>query len=303
MYVIKRNGRREKMDINQILKQTEPATKDLSNITSDDIIKNMSISLTSDMSTSDIQLLLIKSTLDLVDIDRPDAVYAAARLKLYDLYHKVCNYYSIINKKDTIEDTAYSSVTLQDYLNLGIKKGLLHENFKLYTKEELEELNNYIDPKRDYLYPYAAMEVLTDRYLIKDNEDKHIELIQHLHMSIAMLFASIEEDKVKWAKEFYDIISKLEFINSTPTNSNIRKKNGSSISCLISSIPDTTKGILDGFKEVGIGSSQGSGWGIDFSRLRSLSSPIGDRPNASGGKIPMLKMFNDLALAFDQAGK
>ena len=300
MKVIKRDGTVEPLDIQQILKQIRPAIKGLKNLKEETILKNIELYLRDNIHTEDIENFLIQVLVNMVSLETPDATYAAGRVSLYDLYHKIKRKYK--NKK--ISGNVYDIVHLQDYIDYGAKRDLFSEWYTKYSNEDIDTLNKSIVSDRDMLYNYQAVEVLFKRYLAK-YENEIFELPQHSEMAIAMFCASVEkeDERVKWSKEFYDITSKLEFINATPINAQGRLKDGNLISCLICTTPDTSEGILDTFKEVGLGSKSGSGWGWDWSSVRSKGSDIKHHKDAAGGKIPFLKLANDLTLAFDQNGK
>jgi ribonucleoside-diphosphate reductase alpha chain len=76
-----------------------------------------------------------------------------------------------------------------------------------YTKEEIDQLARYIEPDRDLLFTYTGIKVLYDRYLVRDEEGRVIELPQEMYMLIAMTLAipEREEERLNWAKTFYDL--------------------------------------------------------------------------------------------------
>ena len=115
MKIRKRDSTLVDLDISQIRKQTIPACKGLKNIYPEDIELNAKIMFKDGMATSDIQDSLIKSTLGLVDVDKPDAVYAGGRLFLYDLYHKIKRVY--YNKK--VDGDVYKAIRFKDYLDFS----------------------------------------------------------------------------------------------------------------------------------------------------------------------------------------
>lgn len=297
MKVIKRNGQQEELNITQIRKQTIPACAGLKNVSIEELELSAQIIFQDGIKTSDIQQSLIDTAKSKVDVQCPEWTYVAQRLSLYDLYHNIKRYYSRPGSGDV-----YEKVTLDLYIIRN--KDILSNWFTKYTDEEIEELNSYIDPKRDLLFDYAGFELMKKMYLAKNRGDI-VELPQHMHMSIAM-FAMQDENKEKrlqYIKEYYDITSKLEFVNATPINANARLSMGSYISCILVSVGDSTDRIMDIAKEVAFASKQGSGVGIDIARIRSVGSSIGYHTNAAGGKIPFMKIYNDIALAFDQNGK
>ena len=294
MYVIKRNGMKQELDIKHIRKQTLPACEGLKNVSYEELELSVQIMFQDGIKSSDIQQALIDTAKSKVDVQCPEWTYVAQRLSLYDLYHNIKRYYSRPGSGDV-----YEKVTLELYIIRN--KDIFSDWFTKYTDEEIEELNSYIDPKRDLLFDCAGFELMKKMYLAKNN-GYIVELPQHMHMAIAM-FAMQNEDKkkrIEYIKEYYDITSKLEFINATPINANARLSMGSYISCILVSIGDSTEHIMNGAKEIAFASRQGSGVGIDIARIRSVGSAIGYNTNAAGGKIPFMKIYNDIALAFNQ---
>ena len=295
MKVQKRDGRLEELNIENIRKQTIPACEGLAGTSYEDLELSASILFTDGIKTSDIQKALINTAHNKISLDKPNWGFVAARLGFYDIYHTIKETYKIKEPGDV-----YKHVTLQMYLDRA--KHILSNFVNKYNKEDIEKLNNIIDSKKDMLFNYPGYRVLKDRYLLIDLGEL-IELPQHMIMAIAMFVAQNEEDKVYWASEFYKVISDLKFIPATPIQSNGRVKNGSTASCFLTSIADTSDSIFDSYKEIAFGSKVGGGWGVDVTRLRSLGSTIGHRLNAAGGAIPFIKILNDIALAVDQNGK
>lgn len=295
MKVQKRDGRLEELNIENIRKQTIPACEGLAGTSYEDLELSASILFTDGIKTSDIQKALINTAHNKISLDKPNWGFVAARLGFYDIYHTIKETYRIKESGDV-----YKHVTLQMYLDRA--KHILSDFVNKYSKEDIEKLNSIIDSKKDMLFNYPGYRVLKDRYLLIDLGEL-IELPQHMIMAIAMFVAQNEEDKVYWASEFYKVISDLKFIPATPIQSNGRVKNGSTASCFLTSIADTSDSIFDSYKEIAFGSKVGGGWGVDVARLRSLGSAIGHRLNAAGGAIPFIKILNDIALAVDQNGK
>ena len=173
-----------------------------------------------------------------------------------------------------------------------------------YSQEEVEELEKYIKPERDYLFTYSGIDLLTKRYLIHDYNKKTLELPQQMFMGIAMHLAvpEVKGKKIEWAKRFYDVLSSLKATMATPTMSNARKPFYQLSSCFIDTVDDSLNGIyksLDNFANV---SKFGGGMGIYIGKVRALESSIRGFKGAAGGVIPWVKLFNDTAIAVDQLG-
>ncbi|WP_149711126.1 ribonucleoside-diphosphate reductase subunit alpha [Campylobacter concisus] len=286
MKVIKRNGRTEELDISKIKKYTNEAVLGLSNVSLSELEVDAKIQFRDMITTEEIQQTLIKTAVDKIDIDRPNWTFVAARLFLFDLYHKVTGF------------NGYNH--LKDYLTKGEKVGRIIPGLK--EKYDLEDLNAYIKPERDLQFAYLGIKTLYDRYLIKDKSGMPIELPQHMFMAIAMFLAQNELDSQGWAKKFYDLISKFEVMLATPTLSNARTTRHQLSSCYVGSTPDNIEGIFDSYKEMALLSKFGGGIGWDWSKVRAMGGSIDGHKNAAGGIIPFLKVTNDIAVAVDQLG-
>ncbi len=284
--VIKRNGRAEPLDITKIQKYTSAAVEGLEGVSQSELEVDAKIQFRDRITTEEIQQTLIKTAVDKIDIDRPNWTFVAARLFLYDLYHKVNGF------------TGYGS--LRDYFEKGEAEGRIVLGLK--EKYNLEDLDNYIEPKRDMQFNYLGIRTLYDRYLLKDRRNDPIELPQHLFMGVAMFLAQNELNCQEWAKKFYDVISRFEVMVATPTLSNARTPRHQLSSCYIGSTPDKIEGIFDAYKEMALLSKFGGGIGWDWSKVRGMGSYIDSHKNAAGGIVPFLKITNDIAIAVDQLG-
>ncbi len=284
--IIKRNGRREPLDISKIQKYTSAAVKGLSNVSQSELEVDAQIQFRDGISSKEIQETLIKTAVDKIDIDEPNWTFVASRLFLYDLYHTVNNY------------TGYTP--LLTYFERGEKEGRILLGLK--EKYDLEELDKHIRPERDLQFNYLGVKTLYDRYLIKDREGKPIELPQHMFMAISMFLAQNEEKPQEWAIKFYDMVSKFEVMLATPTLSNARTTRHQLSSCYIGSTPDNIEGIFDAYKEMALLSKFGGGIGWDWTNVRAMGSSIDNHKHAAGGTVPFLKITNDIAIAVDQLG-
>ncbi|MDD7346222.1 ribonucleoside-diphosphate reductase subunit alpha [Helicobacter sp.] len=284
--VVKRSGRIETLDISKIQKYTASAVEGLEGVNQSELEVDAKIHFKDKITTEQIQKTLIQTAVDKIDIDVPNWTFVAARLFLYDLYHKVSGY------------TGYKK--LHEYFERGEREGKILKGLK--EKFDLDLLDSKIDPKRDLQFNYLGIKTLYDRYLLKDTNNQPIELPQHMFMAIAMFLAQNEKEPNEWAIKFYDMISKFEVICATPTLANARTTRHQLSSCYVGSTPDNIEGIFDAYKEMALLSKYGGGIGWDVSRVRGLGSFIDGHKNAAGGVVPFLKIANDVAIAVDQLG-
>ena len=250
------------------------------------------------MSNDEVRDSLIQVSLELTTDMEPNWQKVAERLYVYKLYDEVRN-----NRNLTSDENLYGN--LYGFIEELSKKGLYGKYIlENYTKEDILELEKEIKSERDFLFTYSGINLLAKRYLIQDYDRSRLELPQQMFMGIAMHLAIPEkkENRVSWAKRFYDVLSSLKATMATPTMSNARKPFYQLSSCFIDTVDDSLKGIyksLDNFAEV---SKFGGGMGIYIGKVRALESPIRGFKGASGGVIPWIKLFNDTAIAVDQLG-
>ena len=284
--VVKRSGRIEALDITKIQKYTSSAVAGLEGVSQSELEVDARIQFRDRITSEEIQQTLIKTAADKIDVDSPNWTFVAARLFLYDLYHKVSGF------------TGYK--TLKQYFNHAESEGKILTGLK--EKFDLEFLDSKIVPERDLQFNYLGIKTLYDRYLLKDSKNFPIELPQHMFMAIAMFLAQNEKEPNEWAVKFYDLISKFEVVCATPTLANARTPRHQLSSCYVGSTPDNIEGIFEAYKEMALLSKYGGGIGWDYSKVRGLGSFIDGYKNAAGGVVPFLKIANDVAIAVDQLG-
>ncbi|WP_459479892.1 ribonucleoside-diphosphate reductase subunit alpha [Clostridium saccharoperbutylacetonicum] len=284
--------------LNQLCKDAINAIKGNEGIyTEEKLLKAITHIVRDGMNDNEIRRCLIQATLELTNDKEPDWQNIAAKMYTYELYDKIKN----IRKVDN--DNLYSDY--YEFIKELTEKGLYGEYIlENYSKEDILELEKEIKPERDFLFNYSGINLLASRYLVQDYDRNPIELPQQMFMGIAMHLAISEkqENRVYWAKRFYNVLSSLKATMATPTMSNARKPFYQLSSCFIDTVEDSLDGIyksLDSFAKI---SKFGGGMGIYMGKIRALGAPIRGFKGASGGVIPWVKLFNDTAIAVDQLG-
>lgn len=244
------------------------------------------------MSLQDTLMLLAKASNELISKEAPKWEMISARFLSYEINRRVEQKMAEYNLECLYDKIQY--LTNQGYYGRYI---LEH-----YSQREIEELSDYLDDKRDELFTYSGLELIMKRYLIQDHQREILEKPQEMFMLISMHLAMKENDRVKWAKEFYDILSTLKVTMATPTMSNARKPFHQMSSCFIDTVDDSLAGIyksIDNFAKV---SKNGGGMGMYFGKVRANGSSIRGFKGAAGGVIRWIKLVNDTATAVDQLG-
>ena len=244
------------------------------------------------MTLQDTLMILAKASNELISKEAPKWEMISARFLSYEINRRVDQKMTEY-KLDCLYDK------IQHLTNQGYYGAYILEH---YSKIEIEELEDYIDDKRDELFTYSGLELIMKRYLIQDHQREILEKPQEMFMLISMHLAMKETNRVKWAKEFYDILSTLKVTMATPTMSNARKPFHQMSSCFIDTVDDSLAGIyksIDNFAKV---SKNGGGMGMYFGKVRANGSSIRGFKGAAGGVIRWIKLVNDTATAVDQLG-
>lgn len=237
--------------------------------------------------------VLIKASAELTDKEAPKWEYIAAIFLNLDITRKISRETNMLGIFSFREKIAYMT-------KAGIYGKYMTDN---YTDEEIDQLEEYMDYSRNYLFNYSGLDLVYKRYLIKDLDGKVIESVQEMFMGIAMHLAIPEgEKKVQWAKKIYDIISTLKVTMATPTMSNARKTFSQLSSCFIDTVPDSLDGIYRSITNFSQVSKHGGGMGLYFGKVRATGSDIRKIKGVAGGVTRWIKLANDTAVAVDQLG-
>lgn len=174
-----------------------------------------------------------------------------------------------------------------------------HDNFDIYTKEEVELIGTFVVKERDLQHTVASVETAESKYLAKN------ECIQMLFIGNAMLYASVEKTpqaRLLRVKEFYEELSNLDWSLASPQLMNLRKGLNNA-SCFILAPDDDLNSIFDAFKDAAQISKNGGGLGWYLGFIRAKGSSLMGTDGGSGGVLPQVKVLNDTLVYINQAGK
>ena len=185
------------------------------------------------------------------------------------------------------------------FIARGVKAELLDERLQQF---DLVRLGAALQPERDLQFDYLGLQTLYDRYFLHIDEQR-IELPQAFFMRVAMGLALGEIDREARAIEFYDVLSRFDFMSSTPTLFNAGTRRSQLSSCYLTTVSDDLEGIYEALKENALLSKFAGGLGNDWTRVRALGSYFKGTNGKSQGVVPFLKVVNDTAVAVNQGGK
>jgi len=185
------------------------------------------------------------------------------------------------------------------FIKRGIDAGLLDERLGRF---DLRSLGAALDANHDLKFGYLGLQTLYDRYFLHVHGQR-IELPQAFFMRVAMGLAINEVEREARAIEFYNVLSRFDFMSSTPTLFNSGTHRSQLSSCYLTTVSDNLEGIYDAIKENALLSKFAGGLGNDWTPVRALGSHIKGTNGKSQGVVPFLKVVNDTAVAVNQGGK
>lgn len=278
--VKKRDGHFEPLDIAKIHRVVEWAADGL-DVSSSQVEINSHIQFYNGISTTDIHETLVKSAADLISTEYPDYQHMAARLALFHI------------RKIAYGD--YTPPHLFDHVKKMCELGWYDkEIITYYSKEEFNELNDYIVHDRDLSFAYAGIKQMEAKYLVQNRLDKKpLESPQIAFMLIgACIFSGYpKETRMDYVKKFYDSLSKFHISLPTPVMAGVRTPTRQYSSCVTIESGDSLDSINASTSAIVKYISQRAGIGINGGRIRALGSEIRGGEAVHTGVIPFWKMF------------
>jgi len=291
--VVKRDGNIESLDLNKLHVMVEESCKDLAGVSSSQVEMQSGIQFYDGITTAEIQEILIRSASDLIDLDHPNYQYVAARLLLFSLRKQLFG---------GMHDCPKVLDHIKKCVDLGVYDA---EILDLYSDEEFEKLESFIDHQRDYLFTYAGLRQVVDKYLVQDRSTgKVYETPQFMYLLIAAtIFAKYpKETRMDYVRRYYDAISRHKINIPTPVMAGVRTPLRQFASCVLVDSDDTLDSIFSSDMAIGKYVAQRAGIGINVGRIRGINSKIRNGEVQHTGLIPFLKKFESTVRCCTQNG-
>ena len=172
--VVKRDGSIQPLDLEKMHVMVEEACNGLAGVSASQVEIQSGIQFYDGISTGEIQEILIRSASDLIDLDHPNYQFVAARLLLFSV-------------RKQIFGRIYDMPKVREHVIGSIERGVYDpELIDLYDEEEYAKLESFIDHDRDYLFTYAGLRQVVDKYLVQDRSTGSVhETPQFMYMMIA----------------------------------------------------------------------------------------------------------------------
>jgi ribonucleoside-diphosphate reductase alpha chain len=286
MSVLKRDGRREAIDLNKIVRAVQRAANGLNEVDPMRVAVKTISGIYDGASTQALDELSIQTAAALTAEEPEYSKLAANLLSAY------------IAKEVASQDIQ----SFSQAIGRGFELGLIHPRLAQFVQRHARKLNDAIDYAADGNLEYFGLRTLSDRYLLRHPlTRKALEGAQMFFMRVACALAG---DEVSEALSLYRSFSALDYLPSSPTLFNAGTTHEQMSSCYLLDAPeDSLDGIYQRYHEIARLSKFSGGIGISFSSVRSQGSLIRSTNGVSNGVVPWLKTLDASVSAVNQGGR
>tara|TARA_Y100000310_G_scaffold170672_1_gene170868 strand:- start:16655 stop:18964 length:2310 start_codon:yes stop_codon:yes gene_type:complete len=290
--VVKRDGISEPLDLEKMHKVVMFACQDIAGVSASEVELKSHIQFYDGITSEEIQETLIKAASDLISEETPNYQWVAGNLVNYHLRKMVYNEFEPWHILKVVE--------------ANVKNGFYDPSLlEDYTKDEWDEINNFIKHDRDFNIAYVGMEQFRGKYLVQNRvTGKHFETPQIAYALIsATLFSTYpKETRLKYVKDYYDAISNFDISLPTPVMAGVRTPQRQFSSCVLIETDDSLDSINATSSSVVKYVSQKAGIGIGAGSIRAINSPIRNGDASHTGVIPFYKLFQASVKSCSQGG-
>jgi len=217
MYVTKRSGEREALDMTKSNLVLEWATHGITGVSASDLAMKAAPKLYDGVKTTDIHLSYIQAAEDLIP-ESHNYAEVQSRLLIVDLLKKVYGDWDIIKPLSQV---------VQENIEAGFYDPQLYSK---YTTQEWAKFDTMIDHKRDYLLMGAGLKQFIDKYLTQDRSTKTVVETPQVAYALAAIAGlanyQVENPRLRIAqiKKTYDAFSKGKISLPTPILAGVRQR-------------------------------------------------------------------------------
>ncbi|HNJ70775.1 MAG TPA: ribonucleotide reductase N-terminal alpha domain-containing protein, partial [Microthrixaceae bacterium] len=285
MQVRKRDGSLEPVDLNKIVRAVARCAVGLDNVDPMRVATRTISGLVDHSSTEELDELSIRTAAALIS-EEPNYSRLAARLLA-----------TVIDKEVQNQDIYSFSQSVA----MGHAQGIIGDETAAMVATNARKLNDAVLADRNWLYEFFGLRTVYDRYLLRHPESRRVvETPQYFLLRVACGLSRTPEEAI----EFYELISSLEYLPSSPTLFNSGTAHPQMSSCyLLDSPEDNLDAIYDRYRDVARLSKHAGGIGLSYSRVRSRGSLIRGTNGLSNGIVPWLKTLDSSVAAVNQGGR
>lgn len=285
MHVRKRNGSLEPVDLNKIVHAVARCAEGLLNVDAMRVATRTISALADGATTQELDELSIRTAAGFT-VEEPNYSKLAARLLA-----------TYIDKEVRNQNIPWFSESVR----IGHSVGLIGDDVAAFVEENAPALNAAINSDRDRKFEFFGLRTVYDRYLLRHPETRHVtETPQYFFLRVACGLSQDADEAIR----FYDLMSSLAYLPSSPTLFNSGTRHAQMSSCyLLDSPEDSLEGIYKRYTDIARLSKFAGGIGVAWHRIRSKGSLISGTNGLSNGIVPWLKTLDSSVAAVNQGGR
>ena len=285
MHVRKRNGALEPVDLNKIVNAVARSSEGLLNVDAMRVATRTISALADGATTRELDELSIRTAAGFM-VEEPNYSKLAGRLLA-----------TYIDKEVRNQNIPWFSESVR----VGHTLGLIGDDTAKFVEDNAPALNAAINTDRDRKFEFFGLRTVYDRYLLRHPETREVtENPQYFFLRVACGLSKDADEAIR----FYDLMSSLAYLPSSPTLFNSGTRHAQMSSCyLLDSPEDSLEGIYKRYTDIARLSKFAGGIGVAWHRIRSKGSLISGTNGLSNGIVPWLKTLDSSVAAVNQGGR
>ncbi len=285
MRVTKRNGELEPVDVNKIVNSVARSSEGLRGVDPMRVATRTISALADGATTRELDELSIRTAAGLI-VEEPGYSKLAARLLS-----------TYIDKEVRNQNIPWFT----ESITRGHSLGIISDQVAAFANDNAPTLNAAINSNRDAGFEFFGLRTVYDRYLLRHPETREVlETPQYFFLRVACGLSETADEAVA----FYDLMSSLAYLPSSPTLFNSGTTHPQMSSCyLLDSPEDSLEGIYKRYTDIARLSKFAGGIGVAWHRIRSKGSLIKGTNGLSNGIVPWLKTLDSSVAAVNQGGR
>ncbi len=293
MGLVKRSGAAVVFDMDKVVATIHRCAQGvLDDIDINVLLAELQRTIFDGIGAGDLERALILASTAFIERD-PAYNVLATRLYLQRQYKEVM--------KVSVDEQSLQGLYKEKFIQ-NIKHGVAEVLFDArFAEFPLERLAEALRPERDQLFRYIGIHTLYERYFVR-SAGAVLELPQAFWMRVAMGLALNEHDRFEKTLEFYNAMSTLHYVPSTPTLFHAGTTHPQLSSCYLTFVDDDLNHIFKSLQDQANLSKWSGGIGSDWTSLRAIGSRIKSIQVDSQGIVPFLKIANDVVAAISRSG-
>ena len=299
IHVVKRDGTKEPFDANKInlalVKASEGLPDQISKVVQ--VATELQLTLFDGITSEQLDEAVIHTALQNVK-DDPDFDTIAARLLLKNIYKNILGDYTTDEELKKLHAKHFPV-----YIKEAVRDGLLDKRMAETERFDLKKLAAALTPERDNLSKYLGVITNKNRYALRKQNGQPIETPQYTHMRIAMGLSFNEKDPTAAALDFYEHMSRLEYLPGGSTRVNAGGSFPQLSNCFVIDVEDDMESIAKSVRDTMWIAKGTGGIGISMNKLRAAGSPVKTTNTVSTGPLPFMKMIDPALFAVSRKGK